>query len=61
MRRSCTEVEWFEDYRAGDEFLGEPVLLAENEIGAGHAALRLGCHASALNWSFSGVCAKWST
>src|SRR5205809_5501259 len=25
MRRSCTEVEWFEDYGVGDEFLGEPV------------------------------------
>jgi len=32
MRRSCTEVEWFEDYRVGDEFLGEPVLLSEREI-----------------------------
>src|SRR6266480_4714173 len=32
MRRSCTEVEWFEDYRVGDEFLGEPVLFSEKEI-----------------------------
>jgi acyl dehydratase len=32
MRRSCTEVEWFEDYRIGDEFLGEPVLFSEKEI-----------------------------
>jgi hypothetical protein len=32
MHRSCTEVEWFEDYGVGDEFLGEPVLLTENEI-----------------------------
>jgi hypothetical protein len=29
-------------------------------ISAGHATVRLGCHASALNWSFSGVCAMWS-
>jgi acyl dehydratase len=32
MRRSCTEVEWFEDYRVGDEFLGEPVPFSEKEI-----------------------------
>jgi acyl dehydratase len=32
MLRSCAEVEWFEDYRVGDEFLGEPVLLSEKEI-----------------------------
>jgi acyl dehydratase len=32
MRRSCTEVEWFEDYGVGDEFLGEPVLLTEKQI-----------------------------
>jgi acyl dehydratase len=32
MRRSCTEVEWFEDYRVGDEFAGEPVPLSEREI-----------------------------
>ena len=32
MRRACTDVEWFEDYRVGDEFLGEPVVLSEKEI-----------------------------
>ncbi len=32
MRRSCTEVEWFEDYRVGDEFLGDPVYFSEKEI-----------------------------
>jgi len=32
MLRNCTEVEWFEDYRIGDEFLGEPVSFSENEI-----------------------------
>ena len=32
MRRSCIEVEWFEDYRVGDEFLGEPVYFSEREI-----------------------------
>ena len=32
MRRDCTEVEWFEDYRVGDEFLGEPVPLSEKDI-----------------------------
>src|SRR6267143_346172 len=32
MRRSCTEVEWFEDYRVGDEFLGEPVYFSEKAI-----------------------------
>lgn len=29
---SSTEVEWFEDYHAGDEFLGEPVAFTEEEI-----------------------------
>ena len=32
MRRSCTEVEWFEDYGVGDEFLGEPVYFSDREI-----------------------------
>src|SRR5215471_17143004 len=32
MRRSCKDVEWFEDYRVGDEFPGEPVTLSETEI-----------------------------
>ena len=32
MRRSCAEVEWFEDYRVGDEFAGEPVRLSERDI-----------------------------
>ncbi len=32
MRRRCTEVEWFEDYQVGDEFLGEAVLLSEKDI-----------------------------
>ena len=32
MRRACTDVEWFEDYRVGDEFLGEPVVLSEKDI-----------------------------
>ncbi len=32
MRRSCKEIEWFEDYRVGDEFVGEPVTLSEKEI-----------------------------
>ena len=32
MPRSCTEVEWFEDYQVGDEFVGEPVRLSEKEI-----------------------------
>jgi acyl dehydratase len=32
MRRACTDVEWFEDYRVGDEFLGEPVELSEKDI-----------------------------
>ncbi len=32
MRRSCTEVEWFEDYRPGDEFPGEAVTLSEPGI-----------------------------
>ena len=32
MRKACTEVEWFEDYEVGDEFLGEPVEFTEEEI-----------------------------
>ena len=32
MRRNCKEAVWFEDYRVGDEFLGEPVQLSEKEI-----------------------------
>ncbi len=32
MRKVCTEVEWFEDYEVGDEFLGEPVKFTEEEI-----------------------------
>ena len=32
MRRACTDVEWFEDYRVGDEFLGERVVVSEKEI-----------------------------
>jgi acyl dehydratase len=32
MRRSRKEVEWFEDYRVGDEFPGEPVQLSEKAI-----------------------------
>lgn len=32
MRRPCTDVKWFEDYRVGDEFLGGPVELSEKEI-----------------------------
>jgi len=32
MRRPCTDAEWFEDYRVGDEFLGEPVVLSIKEI-----------------------------
>jgi len=32
VRRSCTEVEWFEDYGVGDEFLGEPVYFSDREI-----------------------------
>ena len=31
-RRSCAEAVWFEDYRVGDEFPGEPVTLSEREI-----------------------------
>jgi len=27
MRRDCADAEWFEDYRVGDEFAGEPVSL----------------------------------
>jgi acyl dehydratase len=32
MRRNCKEAVWFEDYRVGDEFAGEPVTLPEKEI-----------------------------
>jgi acyl dehydratase len=32
MLRSCREVEWFEDYRVGDEFAGEPVRFPERDI-----------------------------
>jgi len=32
MRRNCKDVEWFEDYRVGDEFAGEPVRLSEADI-----------------------------
>jgi len=32
MRRPCKDAVWFEDYRVGDEFLGEPVTLTEREI-----------------------------
>lgn len=32
MRRTCKDAVWFEDYRAGDEFVGEPVTLSEKEI-----------------------------
>jgi acyl dehydratase len=32
MRRDCADAEWFEDYRVGDEFAGEPVSLSEPEI-----------------------------
>jgi len=32
MRRNCTDVEWFEDYRVGDEFLGHPVSFSEKQI-----------------------------
>ncbi len=32
MRRACTDVEWFEDYRIGDEFAGLPVEFTEDEI-----------------------------
>ena len=32
MRRACTDVEWFDDYQVGDEFLSEPVEFTENEI-----------------------------
>jgi acyl dehydratase len=32
MRRGCNDVEWFEDYRVGDEFAGDPVTLTEQEI-----------------------------
>ena len=32
MRRACADVEWFEDYRIGDEFAGLPVEITEDEI-----------------------------
>ena len=32
MRRVCTDVEWFEDYQIGDEFLSDPVEFTEKEI-----------------------------
>ena len=32
MRRDCKDAVWFEDYRIGDEFAGEPVTLSEKEI-----------------------------
>ncbi len=32
MRRACTDVEWFDDYQVGDEFLSEPVEFTEKEI-----------------------------
>lgn len=32
MRRRCTDVVWFEDYRVGDEFPGEPVTLSKDAI-----------------------------
>ena len=32
LGKACTEVEWFEDYEVGDEFLGEPVKFTEEEI-----------------------------
>ncbi len=32
MRRDCSDVEWFEDYRVGDEFEGLPVEFTEDEI-----------------------------
>ncbi len=32
MRRACTDVEWFEDYQVGDEFLSESVAFTENDI-----------------------------
>ena len=32
MRKACTDVNWFEDYEVGDEFLSEPVEFTEEEI-----------------------------
>lgn len=32
MLRACRDVEWFEDYRVGDEFAGEPVTFALDEM-----------------------------
>jgi len=32
MRKACTDVEWFEDYQVGDEFLREAVEFSEKEI-----------------------------
>lgn len=32
MQRACTDVEWFEDYRVGDTFPGDPVSFTENQI-----------------------------
>ncbi len=32
MRRACTDVEWFEDYQVGDEFLSESVEFTESKI-----------------------------
>ena len=32
MLKTCTEIEWFEDYRVGDEFAGESVEFTEGEI-----------------------------
>lgn len=32
MPRPCTDVEWFEDYAVGDEFVGVPVEFSEQDI-----------------------------
>ena len=32
MRRACTDVEWFDDYQVGDEFLSEPVEFLEKDM-----------------------------
>ncbi len=32
MRRACSDVEWFEDYRVGDEFASLPVEFSVDEI-----------------------------
>jgi acyl dehydratase len=32
MLRACTDVEWFEDYRLGDTFAGEPTAFTEDDI-----------------------------